>query len=86
MKERIAEIRAAIVAESVSWSELYELQCIGEESPELLADDVLLQEWAGLPEDLKPWPSTEKAARDLGFNVDSPSWDEARKDWEGGAA
>ena len=32
-------------------------------------------------EELKPWPSTEKAARDLGFNVDSPSWDEARKDW-----
>lgn len=32
-------------------------------------------------EELKPWPSSEKAARDLGFNVDSPSWDDARKDW-----
>jgi hypothetical protein len=35
---------------------------------------------------LKPWPDSEKAARDLGFNVDSPSWDEARKDWKGARA
>lgn len=49
-KERIAEIRESIVAENISWSEIAELQHIGETMPELLAGDTLLQEWAGLPE------------------------------------
>lgn len=50
LKARIAEIRAAIVAENISYSELAELQEIGETAPELLAGDGMLQEWAGLPE------------------------------------
>ena len=47
---RLADIRKSIEAENISYSEIYELQNIAESNPELLADDVLLREWAGLPE------------------------------------
>lgn len=45
--DRLAAIRAAIDAESVSWGELAELQALAEHIP---ADDLTLREWAGLPE------------------------------------
>ena len=47
---RLAAIRAAIVAESVSYGEIAELQAIAESNPAALAGDMLLQEWAGIPE------------------------------------
>ncbi len=47
---RLEQIRAAIVAENVSLSELAELQAIGASDPDALAGDMLLQEWAGIPE------------------------------------
>lgn len=43
-------IRAAIVAESVSYSEIAELQAIGASDPDALGGDDLLCEWAGLAE------------------------------------
>ena len=65
-ENRLAEIRSAIEAESVSYGELAELQDIAAEHPELFADDPLLAEAAGIPE--KQWrkpESTRKAGRIL---------------------
>lgn len=50
-ENRLAEIRKAIEAESVSCGELSELQDIAATHPELFADDALLAEWAGIPEE-----------------------------------
>lgn len=47
---RLAAIRAAIESESVSYGEIAELQAIAESNPAALAGDMLLQEWAGIPE------------------------------------
>jgi hypothetical protein len=47
---RLASIRESIIAENVSLNQVRDLQGIGESNPELLAGDVLLMEWAGLPE------------------------------------
>ena len=47
---RLAEIRASIVAENVSYGDIAELQAIAENNPDSLGDDILLREWAGLPE------------------------------------
>lgn len=57
---RLAAIRAAIENESVSYGEIAELQAIAEANPAALADDVLLREWAGLPESETPaYPATD---------------------------
>ena len=48
---RLAEIRKAIKAGNVSCGELSELQDLAAEFPELLVDDPLLAEWAGIPEE-----------------------------------
>lgn len=45
--ERLAAIREAIEAESVSYGELAELQLLAEHIP---TDDLVLREWAGFPE------------------------------------
>lgn len=50
MTARLADIRAAIESESVSYGEIAELQAIAESDPAALAGDLLLQEWAGIPE------------------------------------
>ena len=50
-ENRLAEIRSAIEAENVSYGEIAELQDMAAESPELFADDPLLAEWAGIPEE-----------------------------------
>jgi hypothetical protein len=50
-ENRIAEIRSAIEAENISYGEIAELQDTAAESPELFADDPLLAEWAGIPEE-----------------------------------
>lgn len=50
-ENRLAEIRKAIEAESVSYGELSELQGIAATHPQLFADDALLAEWAGIPEE-----------------------------------
>ena len=51
MEERVAEclaaIRVSIEAESVSWGEIIELQSLTEH---IDPSDVLLLEWAGVPE------------------------------------
>jgi hypothetical protein len=63
---RLAEIRSAIEAENVSYGELAELQSIAAEHPELFADDPLLAEAAGIPEE--QWNNkdrTRKAGRVL---------------------
>lgn len=47
--ERLDYLREQIEEESISWGELHELQAMGDQGliPE---DDLLLREWAGLPE------------------------------------
>lgn len=56
-ENRLAEIRKAIEAESVSYGELSELQDLAATHPQLFADDALLAEWAGIPEEdwRGPW-------------------------------
>ena len=46
-EERLAAIRESIVAEHVSWGEIIELQGLADE---IDPGDVLLLEWAGVPE------------------------------------
>lgn len=70
-ENRLAEIRKAIDAENVSLGELSELQDLAATHPELFADDPVLAEAAGIPEEkwrqgLKPveitpgpWSATE---------------------------
>lgn len=50
VQARLTQLRGAIEAENISWGEIAELQDMGERGliPE---DDLLLREWAGLPED-----------------------------------
>ena len=50
-EKRLAEIREAIDAENVSLSELSELQDIAATHPQLFADDAVLAEAAGIPEE-----------------------------------
>jgi hypothetical protein len=50
-ENRLAEIRKAIEAENVSYGELSELQDLAAERPELFADDPVLAEAAGIPEE-----------------------------------
>lgn len=50
LKERLANIRAAIVAETVSYGEIVELQDIADSNLTALNGDTLLMQWAGLPE------------------------------------
>ena len=47
IQSRLREIRLAIVKERVSYGEVAELQGLAEHIPE---DDVVLREWAGIPE------------------------------------
>lgn len=47
---RLADIRKAIVSESVSYAEIAELQTIAESNVDALRGDSLLLEWAGVPE------------------------------------
>jgi PAS domain-containing protein len=56
-ENRLAEIRKAIEAESVSYGELSELQDIAATHPQLFADDPLLAEAAGISEE--QWRKTE---------------------------
>ena len=70
-EKRIAKIRKAIDAENVSLGELSELQDLAATHPQLFADDAVLAEAAGIPEEkwrqgLKPvettpgpWSATE---------------------------
>ena len=60
-ENRLAEIRKAIDAENVSYGELSELQDLAAERPELFADDPLLAEWAGIPEE--KWRQGMKQAK-----------------------
>ena len=46
-KKRLEELRSAIEAENISYSELAELQDL---SDYIEAGDVVLAEWAGIPE------------------------------------
>lgn len=46
---RLEYLRECIEAECISWGELYELQTLGE-SGFIPEHDILLREWAGLPE------------------------------------
>jgi len=46
-KQRIEEIRAEILAETVSYNEVTELESLAECIDE---DDVLMLQWAGVPE------------------------------------
>ena len=46
-KQRIEEIRVEILAERVSYGEIYDLQSLIEHIDE---DDVLMLQWAGVPE------------------------------------
>lgn len=48
--ERLEIIRKAIEAENISYDQLHELQTIAASHPELVANDSLLAELAGLPE------------------------------------
>jgi hypothetical protein len=48
MKNRLEYLRQEIMAERISYSEICELQDLANE---IDPDDVLLREWAGLPED-----------------------------------
>lgn len=50
--ERLAYLRAAIQAESISYGELAELQDLAEHIPD---DDLLLLEWAGVEEPEIDW-------------------------------
>lgn len=50
-ENRLAEIRKAIEAESVSYGELSELQDLAATHPQLFADDPVLAEAAGIPEE-----------------------------------
>lgn len=50
-ENKIAKIRKAIDEENVSLGELAELQAIAATHPQLFADDALLAEWAGIPEE-----------------------------------
>lgn len=45
--DRLEELRSAIHAENISWSELAELQTL---APFIDASDIELLEWAGVPE------------------------------------
>jgi hypothetical protein len=47
---RIQELREEIQNETISYGELAELQDIAADHPTLFADDPLLAEWAGIPE------------------------------------
>jgi hypothetical protein len=60
-ENRLAEIRKAIEAENVSYGELSELQDLSATHPQLFADDPLLAEAAGIPEE--QW--REQTARKL---------------------
>jgi hypothetical protein len=48
MKTRLEYLRQEIKAERISYDEICELQDLADE---IAPDDVLLREWAGLPED-----------------------------------
>ena len=50
-ENRLAEIRSAIEAENVSYGEIAELQDIAATHPQLFADDALLAQAAGIPEE-----------------------------------
>ena len=50
-ENRLAEIRKAIEAENVSYGELSELQDLAATHPQLFADDPLLAEAAGIPDE-----------------------------------
>ena len=47
IKERLERLREAIVEECISWGELAELESL---SAYIEPDDVLLLQWAGVPE------------------------------------
>jgi len=47
IKEKLESIRAAIIAENISYGEIVELQNLKEY---IQPGDVLLAEWAGVPE------------------------------------
>lgn len=47
VRERLEYLRAAIEEERISWGELAELYDL---APHIDPSDVLLREWAGLPE------------------------------------
>ena len=47
IKARLDYLRGEIEAERISYAEIAELQSLAEHIPE---DDVLLREWAGVPE------------------------------------
>jgi len=48
---RLQELREAIEAEYISYGEISELQDLAQSNPELFIGDILLAEWAGIPED-----------------------------------
>ena len=48
---RLQELREAIEAEYISYGEISELQGLAQSHPELFIGDILLAEWAGIPED-----------------------------------
>lgn len=50
LEETLADIRKAIADESVSYDQLAILQDTAESNPAALAGDIVLREWAGLPE------------------------------------
>jgi hypothetical protein len=60
-ENRLAEIRKAIEAENVSYGELSELQDLAATHPQLFADDPLLAEAAGIPEE--QWQKARKAPK-----------------------
>ena len=48
MENRLEYLRQEILAERISYGEICELQSLADD---ITPDDVLLREWAGLPED-----------------------------------
>lgn len=50
IKQRLEQLRQAIEAENISYGEISELQALADHIDK---DDVLLLEWAGVPEDIK---------------------------------
>lgn len=50
MQSTLNSIRKSIKKESVSYDEIIQLESIAKSNPRLLADDPVLQEWAGIAE------------------------------------
>ena len=82
-RARLEEIRAAIVAESVSCGELAELQ--NELRPYIAPDDMELLQWAGVPEDA-PAVAASESMSDTGKGYHVPTVAEKlRQQYDSGA-